>query len=252
MIILFACCYLFVIMAKKGNKKTQQQQQQQENNVQNETVDITRAEFDQLKKRVKDLENRCEKLEAAKAVSEQVTEVLRKEIDRLDQYGRRHNVVIRNVELPANESQKQVEETVGKIVEKSLKAPALMRDVDKMHRIGRIKKTQGKNFQNIVVRFRTHRSRYELYGKRKDLKNGIKIGPHLTHHRGKVLHESIEHVQDIPGVEFTFANLHGDLAVKLSEKYEGKDVFSFNTIDELNAILLEKGLIEEDEDEAEE
>ena len=226
--------------------------QQQHNDEQTDHVNITRAEFNLLRKRIKELETRCDRLEAAKLVSENVTELLRKEVDRLDQYGRRHNVIIRNVELPRNETQKQVEEKVVKIVEKSLKSPALVRDIDKMHRIGRVKKEKGKNVQNIVVRFRTHQSRYELYGKRKELQNGIKMSPHLTYHRGKILHESIEHVENIQGVEYTFANLHGDLAVKLSDKYEGKDIFSFNTIDELNNILIDKKLVEEADSEAEE
>ena len=170
----------------------------------------------------------------------------------MDQYGRRYNVVIRNIELPKNETNEQVEEKVTKLVEKSLKSPALVRDIDKMHRIGRIKKEKGKNFQNIVVRFRTHRSRYDLYGKRKELKNGIKIGPHLTHRRGKLLADSIDHVKDVRGVEFVFANIHGDLCVRLTDEYDGKNVFPFNSMDELNKVLADKDLIElVDEDDEE-
>ena len=101
-------------MSKKNNKRSQQHQQQKDDG------QISRAEFDALRLRVKQLEDRCEKLEAAKLVSENVSEQLRKEVDRLDQYGRCYNVVIRNIELPKNETNEQVEEKVTKLVEKSL------------------------------------------------------------------------------------------------------------------------------------
>ena len=84
--------------------KGQQQQHQCPQQQQQDSVEEIRL----LKRRIEHLEKRCEKLESFKLVSETITESLRKELDRLDQYGRRYNVVIRNVEKPATETHKQV------------------------------------------------------------------------------------------------------------------------------------------------
>ena len=180
---------------------------------------------------------------------EKVTERLQKEVTRLDQYGCRHNIVIRNVELPKKkETIEEVEVKVLDIVENSLKSPDLAKDIDKTHRIGRVKTRDGKSYQNIV-RFKTHQSRYKTYQKRKLLTNDVKIGVHLTRHRGSVLHDSIDFVKDINGVEFAYANIHGDLRVRLTDEYDGRDDFEFTSIQELKEILVEKELIVKDEEE---
>ena len=210
---------------------------------------MSKADMKSLKETVAKLERRIELLEAEKAVREKVTERLQKEVDRLDQYGRRHNIVIRNVELPSEETIEEVEVKVANIVENSLKSPDLAKDIDKTHRIGRVKTRDGKSYQNIVVRFKTHQSRYKTYQKRKQLVNGVKIGPHLTRHRGSVLHESIDFVKDINGVEFTYANIHGDLRVRLTNEYDGKNDFQFTSIQELNQMLVEKELLVKDDEE---
>ena len=138
----------------------------------------------------------------------------------------------------------------------TLKCPNLLKDVDKLHRIGR-KRTEGrKTFQNIVVRFKSHSARYALYKKKKDLKNNVKMNAHLTNHRAKTLHESIDFVKDVDGVDYTFSNIHGDLYVRLSPENPNdeqndrrSDDHMFNSIDELTQILLEKGLLDDVVDE---
>ena len=228
-------------MVKKGNGKQQNKNQEP-------------TELELLKKKITDLEDRVVKLECKNAVLTQVTEVLRKEVDRLDQYGRRSNVVIRNVEVPNNETQEHVEQKVDQIIG-SLNVPNATQDIDKTHRIGRVKidEKNNKKYQNIVVRFRSHRTRYAVYTKRKDLQNNVKLNPHLTQHRGKVLHDSVEFCKEIDGVDYTFANLHGDLCVRLSEKVNDKNIIKgFNTLDELQNILIEKNLVDPVEDESSE
>ena len=234
-----------LIMVKKG-KNGQPQQPEQGHHDSAEEIRL-------LKETIAKLEERVDALESFKIVSETVTESLRKELDRLDQYGRRSNVVIRNVEKPAGkESLEQIQEKVNDVVVNQLKSPNLANDIDKFHRIGRARTHGGKTYQNIVVKFRSHKSRYALYKKRKDLKNNIKINAHLTNHRAKVLHTSVDHIKDTAGVEFTFSNTHGDLYVRLTAPDdEGTVDFEFNTIDELDQILRDKGLLVGDEEEEE-
>ena len=227
-------------MSKKGSKKQSPTTSEQ----------TEQTELELLKKRVYELENRVARLEGQNAVLTQVSGVLRMEVDRLDQYGRRSNIIIRNVEIPNNETQDHVEQKVKQIIG-SLNVPNATEDIDKTHRIGRVKTDEklNKRFQNIVVRFRSHRTRYAVYNKRKDAKNNIKFNPHLTQHRGKLLHESIVFCENIDGVDFTYANLHGDLCVRLSEKVNDKNVIkSFNTMQELKNYLVEKNLVDPEEE----
>ena len=62
----------------------------------------------------------------------------------------------------------------------------------------------------------------------------------------------MDHIKDTAGVEFTFLNTHGDLYVRLTAPDdEGTVDFEFNTIDELDQILRDKGLLVGDEEEEE-
>ena len=237
---------LLIKMAKgkKGSPNQQQQINEQQINDQQNQEEIRR-----LTKQVEALTKRVDELETFKAISSKVTEGLRKEVDRLDQYGRRSNIVIRNIEKEANETQQQIEEKVHGVIATTLGLPNVISDIDKLHRFGKTKKDGRKTLQNVVVRFKSHRSRYAVYEKKKKLPNGYKMNAHLTNHRAKVLYESVDYVKDIEGVEFTFSNIHGDLCVWLTEPDDRNNhKFTFNTMDELKQILVQKDLIENDDD----
>ena len=95
-------------------------------------------------------------------------EIFRKEVDRLDQYGRRHLAVIQNVELPAvKEKPEEIEEKVNNIISKDLKCATEAKDIDKTHRIGKIRSLNNeKKAQNIIVCFRASQSRYNDFLRR--------------------------------------------------------------------------------------
>ena len=112
------------------NKKQPKQQQQQQPLQQHSPKQIsTEEEIRLLKEQVDQLTNRVQQLESFKLVSLKITDALRKEIDRLDQYGRRHSVVIRNVEKPDNETQEQVEAKVNSLITTTLKSPNVTKDI---------------------------------------------------------------------------------------------------------------------------
>ena len=150
----------------------------------------------ELEKRVDVLENskrnlseKVELLETKISISEEVSTRLSNELDRLDQYTRRSNLIIKNVELPENaeETQRDVEEIVKKVIKGDLEMPdSILNDIDKFHRNGYIKNQRGKRTQNIIVRFKSHSSRYACLIKKKQ-KKYKKISPNLTRNRGKIL-----------------------------------------------------------------
>ena len=98
------------------------------------------------------------------------------------------------------------------------------------------------------MRLTSHRSRYQVYRKQKDLNNGIKFNPQLTKKRGKLLHESLQIAQKVDAINFTYANIHGDICARLHEAVNGTDSFSFNSLTELLKKLNDLELVDLDED----
>ena len=132
-----------------------------------ERMALLEGEVNSLKEKNASLKEKVILLESRVAVNENVSEKLRQEVDRLDQYHRRPNVMIRNVVLPQNQAQHDVEGIIKNVLEKELKLPDAVKDIDKLHRVGRVRKSGGKTTQDIIVRFKTHRTRYTVYQERK-------------------------------------------------------------------------------------
>ena len=188
---------------------------------------------------------RVEELEAAKAISSRVSEELTKELDRLGQYTRRSNLVMRNVFLPEKETNEELTEKITKLIKTDLKLPNAAKDIDKLHRIGKVKqKDGGKVNQDVIIKFKSHTSRYAVFSEKKKLRN-IRISPNLTKRRGKMLYDAGLLTETIDSINFVYANVHGDLKLRLVKEIEGKHVFSFDSIDNLNKIIRDMGLKDE-------
>ena len=109
-----------------------------------------------LEKKNDSLEKRVEELETSKVISENVSKQLANEVDRLSQYTQRSNVIVRNVFLPEIESNEQINKKVVKIIKDELNLPNVVDDVDKLHRVGKIKQRNGKKTQDIIIKFKTY------------------------------------------------------------------------------------------------
>ena len=162
-------------------------------------------------KHIDALESRIDSLESFKTVNAQVTEQLKREVDRLDQYGRRSNVTIKYVPLPdGKEEQTTLENTIINIISKDLGLGNVAKDIDKMHRVGKPKTHNGVRQQNVIIRFRNHATRYRVYNARKKSKK-VKICPNLTKTRSDLLYNATQFTKDVDGVDFVLADIHGDL-----------------------------------------
>ena len=210
------------------------------------------AKVQEYAKRFQLLEARIEKFEASEAVLKTVTNNLRDELDSLDQFGRRSNLLIRNVEINDTDSkdadQKKIETVVNDLISKKLKLPACAAQVDKLHRVGKKKERDNKKFQNIVVRFTSHRARYEVYRKKTDLTNGLKFNPQLTKRRGKLLSDSIQIAEKVDEIDFAYANIHGDICVRFKEAVNGTESFSFTSKEGLLRKLKDLDIVDLDEE----
>ena len=74
----------------------------------------------------------------------------------------------------------------------------------------------------------------------------IRVPPNLTKARSKILHDAVELTKAVVNKHewgFVFANEHGDLLIRVKDKFNGKNYFSFDSIDSLTDQLKEMGLI---------
>ena len=159
-------------------------------------------------------------------------------------------MLLKFADLPKNNNEAKDKELVKNVLEKELKIANCASTIDKLHRIGKIRTREGKQNQDIIVRFKTHYSRYTVMRNRKEAKSA-KICPNLTKYRNDLHYDASELVKDIEGVKFVYANIHGDLILRLNEKIDGKEDYHFNSMDKLKSLLVETGCVEDDENNVE-
>ena len=227
-------------MAKKGHN--QQTPKKMNNDTALDVVKALEARVAALEQRNKLLENKVEVLESQNAVSSKVTSELTKELDKLSQYTRRSNIIIKNVFLPETETNEDVTKIVNKIIAKDLQLPNVVNSIDKLHRVGKPKEQNGKKDQDVIVRFKSHSARYSVFNARKKTKN-YNIRPNLTPSRSKLLHEATEILANVNEVNFAFADIHGDPKILLVNAIDGRFVFSFFTTVELKNLLSKLGFL---------
>ena len=140
-----------------------------------------------------------------------------------------------------------MEGKVREILKKMDLPKDVINDLDKAHRLGKVKDTNGKKHQDIIVRFKSHSSRYKVFDKRKSIKD-VSISANLTKARSKLLFEAIQLSEssiDNNDWGFVFANEHGDLLIRLKKKFNGKHYFPFDSIETFTKQLKEIGLIKQ-------
>ena len=181
----------------------------------NSTVAMLKTHIENLKAQNTQLQERC-------VTSE-------KQIDELEQYGRRLCLRITGVPTEENENSDKVLTKVKKLItESGVDIPDTT--IDRAHRIG---KRNGKN-QAIIVRFTTHRHRTRFYKARKNIKSGAKVHIDLTKTRFNLLNDAQKFVSDQENDVFVYADINCRLKVHFrdhSEKF-------FDSLDELSGYFF--------------
>ena len=180
------------------------------------------------------------KTESKCAVQSKVNDALTMEIDRLEQYGRRNCIVIKGISPKV--SDKNLENNVLKILSNDLELKeSVVQDFDKTHRVGPMyKDRRGEQQQNVIVRFKSHSSRYTTYLKRKSCKNkSLRFTASLTDQRRKLLSSCIKKCNDNPHADFAFSNIHGDILVKLTVPFDGSYFHKIDKLENVDYILDE-------------
>ena len=214
-------------------------------------------ENESLRKELSLLKLEMAKLEDKYSVQSKVTEALSGEVDRLEQYGRRHCVLIKGIPPVRNEDNHALEESVKEILTKDVQLPARhVADLDKAHRVGPVfKDKSGARQQNTIVRFKSHTARYQTYLQRKKVLTSnkkIKITPSLTNRRRKLLLDAQKKFGENPAIQYIFCDIHGDLKLKLHDPYEGNCFHNFNSVSDISWLLHELSQVLVDENSGDE
>lgn len=200
-------------------------------------------------RKLKKMEDRVLQLEADEmrnasyfSVQRNVSNLLSNRIAQLEQYTRRYSVIVSGIERKAGENKDSLRTEVDSLLQEA-GSTAKVNDVDKLHRNGPRKGTQ----QDIIVRFKSHEAKEAFYKHRKNIKSRqVWVKPSLSYHNSDLLSKAKELVKGITAdaqtynnpPEFVFANVHGDLQVKLAKNTrDGTMFYSFNSIPNLLEIL---------------
>ena len=176
-------------------------------------------------------------MEAKMLVSSQVTNMLEKEVDRINQYGRRSSLVIKGIPLKERETNDDIKAQVLKIIREDLQLEQEAKDLDETHRIGP-KNDEGKT-QDIIIRMKSHSSRYAIYNKRKTGNNkNIKITPSITNKKRTLLTTAKSKFEGHPAINFIYIDINGDLKIRLNEPIKDRFAFPFEDIDDIENLFM--------------
>ena len=82
-----------------------------------------------------------------------------------------------------------------------------------------------------------------MYRKKTELKNNVKFNPHLTKKRGKLFHETIQLTAKLDCIDFAYANIHGDVCVRLTAAVDGTESISLQSTSQLLKKLSDLRLV---------
>ena len=126
-------------------------------------------EIENLTKRVSVLEVKLVQQEAQLFIAMNTSEILSCEIDKMNQYSQRSCLIVDGLKLPNSDETENVEEKVKNVLQNELEISAeeIDSEFDKAHRVGPIIDDE----QRVIVRFKSHNFRSNLYHKRKLIKH---------------------------------------------------------------------------------
>ena len=185
---------------------------------------------------------KIEELKSQIALKDQTIAGLMTKCDDNQQYSRRSCLRIHGIETKTKESNEDIIEKVKECYEAS-EIPFNEANIDRARRIGKeySDKTTGKKVKSIIVKFKSWKSRQQLYNSRLrfDKNRKKKPGQHftisvgLTKRRYELLMKARGLIKDNDSIDFVFSDINCSLGVKFND-----DSFKyFNSEQELYNII---------------
>ena len=225
------------------NSKLEEKLGEQEKNLTNTLNNLISDLRKEFKKELQnEINKQYEKLESEnKMLRKQVSDLHKLNIENqtnnedLEQHGRRLCLRIDGVPVVENETSVDVLASVKNLFDD---AQVEIADavIDGAHRIGGnyVDRKSKKSCKSIIARFKPFRHRTMFYRTRSKLKNRTRVKLDLTKSRLTLLNKANEHVQNIPSINFCYADVNCRLKVKFKDAKQ-KDMF-FSSFEELQDI----------------
>ena len=169
-----------------------------------------------LEARTRQLQQKVELLESSLIVAKNTNSLLEKQVDDLQQYQRPACIIVDRIKLVDGKTEDQIKEKVRNALVKNLEfdEERVDREIDKCHRLGKPKSER----QSTIILFKTHSFRAVVYEKRKIIKNKkLKVKLSLTKKRTKILTHAYKMVESNQHIKLAFADVNGNLKVRLNE-----------------------------------
>ena len=260
------CYSIFNTQTKPETKKVnpihllQEKVQEQENLIQRLVADanMKNETFLLMERRIRKLESDQIEMQSMLFLKDNTAKLLSQRVVQLEQYTRRPSVIVKGIPTTPNEKHEDLTPIVKDILEKC-KSETSMVDVDKYHRNG---PRDGEN-QELIIRFKSHSAKEEFYGKRKTIPESlrIKVQPSLSAETKKLLNASSDCVdffrsyddeladenkmQNCP--DFAYADVHGNLLLKMRNRTKDGLFFRFNNLEQLLQIIQKYNVVEKTE-----
>ena len=184
-------------------------------------IDDQQTEISSLEAKLKEQATQIDILKARNVLLENHVNHLRSSHKSQEQYSRRLCLRIGGMELPQQETSEQCLEKVKKIFEE-LEVTVPDAAPDRAHRIGQIKKRNGKTYQQIIVRFTIWRHRTYFYGARKSA-SSVKMRLDLTKDRLNLLLMAREVLKSYSDQFLAFADVNCTTRVNIDGKLRSLD-----------------------------
>ena len=184
---------------------------------------------------------KIEELKIQIALKDQTITGLVTKCDDNQQYSRHSCLRIHGIETKTKESNEDIIEKVMECYE-ALEIPFNEANIDRAHRIGReySDKTTGKKVKSIIVKFKSWKSRQQLYNSRPRFDKNRKKKPgqnftisvDLTKRRHELLMKARGLIKDNDAIDFVFSDINCSLGVKFNDSFK-----YFNSKQELYNII---------------
>ena len=188
------------------------------------------------------LDDQVQKLQGQLTATQNENNHLQIKLDEQEAYSRRPCLVVSGVDSELQDGPSLAQEVVGLLSQTGIKKETLNSSIDKLHQIGKV---NNKGTRSIIVKFKEHSFKEEVYKKRKNIKNNkVKLKPSLTKRRQDILEEANqalaerrESQEEIP-VQFAFADVHGNLKALMKDNMQPK-FQNFTTLNDFYQLLEE-------------
>ena len=177
------------------------------------TVAQHQIKISTLEKQIDRLKGHITITDSKLAIVKHVSSTLPEHIDNQEQYSRRKCLIFEGIKVEQKEKDSDLEKRILNIIQKDLKLNVQPEDINNIQ-------------QNIIAKFTKDSAASHIYQSRRKLKDsitrsnqkGVKIRTSPTKRRQNLLKYACEQAEDYKIIYFVFADVNGNLKLRLKEK----------------------------------